>query len=712
VPSGCIDVDGDGFYPVSETCTQGTDCDDSNRLKGDREICADGEDNDCDTQVDEPISPACGCDPACYSGGAGDGTGNDFTAPTDPNAQVGVDDNGFLILTNKVIKLDPYIWIANTGDGSVSKFSTDPAQLNANGTFREVGRYWTDKYMNAVGGQNAANSNDPSRTSVSVDGIVYIANRTRGSVTAIAANAVDCRSGLKTVKDGTLKNGTVGTPNGMIEYAEMIDWGATGSQDACVLWNKDLTSSTVVPSRGCWGSTANMCIRAIAAQPVHDQADGGLSTYVWVGDSAGNIWKLDGRTGAVLLTTTSPVGSYGFAIDRRGQLWISCHFFCQSNTVQTPYGFLGRIDTNRCTTPETCSQPVCAGEGPPHDTCVKQRIDIPNVAKAYGITVDKEQNVWIGSAHSGTDVKYGLYRYTPSAPYKAVAAMTSTQTVGRWSYFEPTDDDSVPPIPTSIAGVTADDLGFVYGGGMNSFVHIWARASFPAATSYLKFTAAHKVPHVNQTSGPYGMAVDTQDRVWAIHRGYNDVNATDDFASVIEHTVKPGKKPPYQLSDVDFRLATPNAKNPTGAPDAKWSAINLNWPYTYSDMTGVQARLATGKRGSYLETFEGCSAGKGDTQWNQLVFRATIPQGSVLHWAIRTGDTLEELRSPMNPFISLGEMTAQSPRTIDLSKVLSETARRKHLIEVRVDLIVNTEGNITPIIEYFETTFSCTNEVS
>lgn len=62
---GCLDLDGDGFQ--SEECG-GTDCDDSdpNVKKGSSEVC-NGEDDDCDGEVDE------GADATCASGQCVDG---------------------------------------------------------------------------------------------------------------------------------------------------------------------------------------------------------------------------------------------------------------------------------------------------------------------------------------------------------------------------------------------------------------------------------------------------------------------------------------------------------------------------------------------------------------------------------------------------------------------------------------------------------------
>ncbi|NIR37114.1 MAG: hypothetical protein GWO22_14335, partial [Actinobacteria bacterium] len=77
----------------------------------------------------------------------------------------------------------------------------------------------------------------------------------------------------------------------------------------------------------------------------------------------------------------------GFALDGDGQLWISG----RGNRA------LGRVDTNRCTDAASCSDPICVaatGESTECDSAVKAQIPAPH--RAYGITVDFNQRVWLG----------------------------------------------------------------------------------------------------------------------------------------------------------------------------------------------------------------------------------------------------------------------------------------------------------------------------
>lgn len=67
-PVGCVDADVDGFYGISDTCTTGNDCDDTNvaiNIAADEAgdpataaVCKDAKDNDCDGKVDT-LDPEC-----------------------------------------------------------------------------------------------------------------------------------------------------------------------------------------------------------------------------------------------------------------------------------------------------------------------------------------------------------------------------------------------------------------------------------------------------------------------------------------------------------------------------------------------------------------------------------------------------------------------------------------------------------------------------
>ncbi len=211
-------------------------------------------------------------------GGAGGGAGSD-------NHETRLD-----IGSGADLPGDGFIWIANSGEGTVSKIDTS--------TMQELGRYRT----------RPDGGGDPSRTSVSLTGNVVVANRL-GGVTKIYSDISDCED-----KDGS---GKVDTSTG---GTDVLPWG-----DECVAWHTPMT----------YGSQ-----RAIAWThgEVDPDADGAINEKVWVsGDAMGaegvDIMLLNGDTGEIENQTTIklmnngpkgfPYRAYGGAVDREGDFWFT-----------------------------------------------------------------------------------------------------------------------------------------------------------------------------------------------------------------------------------------------------------------------------------------------------------------------------------------------------------------------------------------------------
>jgi sugar lactone lactonase YvrE len=321
-------------------CTQGTECPSGVCAAG---ICKVVGSNNSSTCENGGTASVCGnCDPTCQKSGSG-GT-DPFILSGDPDDNqtsqgVVLDPEGAVTIDVKRVE-SQFIWIANTGEGTVSKIDTR--------TFEEVGRYLTGP---------AGAGNDPSRTSVNTFGDVFVGNRSGMTVTKISALGEDCAD-----KDG---DNVVTTSTGA---ADIKPWGT----DDCVLW------TTSLPNGG--------IIRAVAAQDARANGDAAadIKPAVWVGGWNGRIWKLDSDNGSILVDTESPNPTYGFALDGAGNLWIS-----------SLSATLGRLDTNRCVDNASCSEAVCDGEGA-GDACVKQRINVDHTS--YGITVDFKQRVWMGGS--------------------------------------------------------------------------------------------------------------------------------------------------------------------------------------------------------------------------------------------------------------------------------------------------------------------------
>lgn len=358
-PPECIDEDGDGY---GQDCDFGVDCDDSNpnfgdvcpdcskvgtvgcscsgkslscyshdpatlgkgtckkglqactngfwdECKGDTgplpEIC-DLKDNDCDGEIDESVKSTCGnCDLTCNQQTVGGGSWN---LNSENSTGLGLDPQGNVILDLSAISLNlKFIWIANSPNNTVSKVDCK--------TVTEVGRFSV--------------CSDPSRTSVDLEGNVWVACRGNGQVAKIIADKAKCID----------KNG-----NGIIETS-------TGSQsignDECIKFivnpNKGAYARGAAVDKenhvwiGYWYTKSLVRLNANSGATMAD-INIGCEPYGLVIDQKGTIWgqgagcgsliMVDPITGVVtksnnLPSLAYPAGAYGLNVDKYGRIWVA-----------------------------------------------------------------------------------------------------------------------------------------------------------------------------------------------------------------------------------------------------------------------------------------------------------------------------------------------------------------------------------------------------
>ncbi|MBO6934708.1 MAG: hypothetical protein JJ863_07030 [Deltaproteobacteria bacterium] len=611
---GCEDLDGDGY---GEGCSLGMDCDDTDPAQNGREVC-DGLDNDCDGEADNGVLSPCGnCDPLCRADGFGPPDGMPWDIGDDSEDEsdgVGVDDDGALVLDSRRINTN-FIWVANTTEGSVSRFSTTAP-------YPEVGRYFTGAVVNA-GAYFAGN--DPSRTSVNSRGDAFVGNRNGNELTRISVLGTDCPDsngdGVVTTSQDLNGDGIISTN---LADGEMLAWG----EDDCILWHKNLDDA--LPGEN--------LIRAVAAQDV-DGLDGALLEYVWVGGHrTQTVSKLDGETGDVILTVPSPVPTYGFALDGSGQLWISGN----GDTA------IGRVDTTRCIDDASCvADAICDAGTPENDGCDGAiRARIPMSHFPYGITVDFNQRVWTGGRSGGNTAMYS--RYDPAAPSGSRWVSVSQGTPG-WLH-----------------GIAADANGFIWGALQQSGI-VRIDADDPNTRLI-----------VPGTPGPTnkGMAIDAEGKIWCITQ--------NNYAVVIT----PGMA-------IDANTVETNV------------AASMRGNYTYSDMTGLQLRLATNPRGFYRHIFEACPDG-GVPSWTDVVFDASVPPGTTLSFRVKTADTRDGLA--LAEWVAVGSVPPPADRFSigDALMAAGITPQRFLMLEIalQADRVSSTEV-ITPRVMSTDVTHTC-----
>ncbi len=603
--AGCGGGSGGGHNSVSDggvgdgsggACSKDTDCSGA-------QACVSG------TCV---AASACGHVPLGFNEVFGLGPCGDlsFSEDSDLSQEVLVDpEDGALVLASEAERTG-HIWIVNTKEATVSKIDTS--------SLLEEARYRTGprgEYLSS-----SQPGDDPSRTSVNTKGDAFIGNRQARSVTKIHGSGCEDRNG-----SGMIDTFTVGMPP--------LDWG----DDECVAWNRSLVSGGK--------------IRGVAAQ---DQLglEGEIRSYVWVagfgndvGGTGSTIWKLDAETGDVLVETPSPVdASYGLALDGEGNLWVASR---ESN-------YLGRIDTDRCTTTANCNVTTCVATNEADnvngDGCVKQAVFMPNYGpseRPYGMTVDFQQRVWVGGRY--------VTRYDPDA------------TGGRFLQFTPTW--TLSGHGTAVDGITADAEGWVWGASIEEGV-VRMDANDPSVFSIVGGTEGY-------TSK--GMAVDVDGKIWAITRS--------DTALVIE----PGATAGTEVLDdtsVDY----------------------LEEPYTYSDMTGVQLRNATQAFGTVRSLFDGCESGV--TEWKELRFDGDAPVGTRLVLRVRTATSSTVLQSADWYVVAT---VPSHGGTVDLEQTFSDLGvTQRSLLEVEVQLIrleTATSDLVTPRLNWLEVERRCPGSV-
>ncbi|HWB81527.1 MAG TPA: hypothetical protein VG755_41480 [Nannocystaceae bacterium] len=191
--------------------------------------------------------------------------------------------------------LHSFIWIANSGQGTVSKINTQ--------TMVEEGRY-------IVRPDSAGN---PSRTSVALTGNVAVANRA-GGVVKIYANPDDCAE----------SNGMAGlqTSSGA---ADILPWGT----EECIAWYTAFDYTTQRPV-------------AWAAGEWNNSSCSYVNEKLWTagGYNAGvaDVLLLDGETGVVenMVSIPSVIGwaqLYGGAVDPDGNFWTVDHNWDGASTL-------------------------------------------------------------------------------------------------------------------------------------------------------------------------------------------------------------------------------------------------------------------------------------------------------------------------------------------------------------------------------------------
>ncbi|MCC7535403.1 MAG: hypothetical protein IT379_04285 [Deltaproteobacteria bacterium] len=456
------DADGDGVGACAG------DCDDENPrvFPGAAEAC-DSIDNDCDSEVDEGLISECGdCRLGCVRTTAPNETTMVWQLDPESSSGVMLDPTGAVTLSSS--RTETYFaWIANTGDGTITKLDTR--------TGAQVAEY--DSVL--VDGVNHARppnercltdeqgGNCPSRTAVDLRGNMFVANRafqSQGTVTKIANFPEDCidRNG-----DGTIQTSQDVDGDGVIESD--VPGEVLGQRDECILWTVDVGADGGVP-------------RAIAVA-----GDG----TVWVGlNQSSQVIQLDPETGTALRTIgrlrIRGFAPYGAAVDRTGQMWMAEAGTGRILSIDTATGDVGEIE-------EAPADGCAPGYGIAVDASDRvwlagflceavyrfdgrwTTIPLPDSGVTRGVAVGREGNVYFASSHE-------WIRILPRGGFDA------SEPISRLTIIEGGDPDRVRVLNglpgLSSIGVGLDSSGFVWTVNQDSGTATRIDVATGAATDY------------------------------------------------------------------------------------------------------------------------------------------------------------------------------------------------------------------------------------
>lgn len=269
-------------------------------------------------------------------------------------------------------------------------------------------------------------------------------------------------------------------------------------------------------------------------------------------------------------------------------------------------------------------------------------VPVPDLglAGSYGITVDTKNRVWLGAWPNA-----GLKRYDPvTGEFVAVSIA------------------GLPGSGYGVRGVGIDARGNVWGA-----IHLTAGGYPQAWAARVNADTATSTGVWDMTATtPVGIGVDLDGHVWTVNQ--NTSNAS-------KLAIDPGTGEP----------AGAVTTHPVGP-----------YPYTYSDFTGLGARIVTNPQGEWTQIIQGCGAGM--ATWLGVDWTSTLPPNTAVEIWVRAGEDL----ATVNSWPLFGPWT-MSPADLQQPPGPVPDATYLQLIIILKSL----DGTSSPIVHSYSVSWAC-----
>jgi hypothetical protein len=526
--------------------------------------------------------------------------------------------------------------------------------------------------------------NNPSRTAVDNRGNGYVASRAFGGqayITKIAGYWGNCNNGASNTSPGGVGSQLTGWDatndqseddcvlwNVPIGDPDCISCGRTGNEvwtDECYSMNRSGGNPDCAHDTGC--SSDSACDRSGVPRALAIDRQGRL----WVGmyydsGSTGRFYVVDTDDGSVLHEIAVPGQPYGASIGGDGRLWYVDGCCNSSSTIQSIQieNDLTQITAANSLSPQYENLSGCAG--------------------SYGIVVDIEGRVIMGGWPDSC-----IARFDPSLLDETTYPTTDGNHTGAWTYMGDVPSSQAISNNNGTRGVSlapdpADPDGPWY---------IWTVShnnnNVSGGDTIHKLnddgTVEYSAPAAS-CGGPIGLAADFDNHIWTVCYASHNIAVSD-----VSTNGSPGDYYPH---------------------DSGGSGIDIAYPYTYSDFTGLHRALITAPEGRLTRSHDGdltCGTAfpttSPDPVWVNLHWEVDTPSGTSIEFWGRAGDDTVEL-ALAKEFLIATVPSDESPA--NLATVLGALGHQnKRYLEI--DVVLRADDNsLTPVFSNMQLESYCT----